>query len=124
MVKTKQTARKESGSTKKRAKFPAATPQSKDLPSSSSRTEDTEPREDTKPRADTEGSETGLGEVEPREVKPAASTNQQPHTQIVLSRHTSVSGMDPSFIRYYREHGMTSFLMENLMTTSEGGHWR
>ena len=76
----------------------------------------TEPREDTEPRADTETSETGPREVEPREVEPAASTNQQPCTQIVLPRHTSVSGMDSSFIRYYREHGMTPYLMESLMT--------
>ena len=76
MVRTKQMARKESSSAKKKAKFPAATPQSEDLPSSSSRTEATEPREDPEPRADTEGSETGPGEVEPREVEPATSTNQ------------------------------------------------
>ena len=93
-----------------RAKFPAVIPQSEDSPSSSSRTEDTEPR------ANTEGNETGPGEVEPRKVEPATSTNQQPSTQIVLPRHTSVSGMDPSFIRYYREHGMTPYLMESLMT--------
>ena len=75
------------------------------MPGSSDRTEDTEPR------ADTEDSETG-----PREVKLAASTNQPPSTQIVLPRHTSVSGMDSSFIRYYREYGMTPYLMESLMT--------
>ena len=34
----------------------------------------------------------------------------------MLPRHTSVSGMDPSFISYYREHGMTPYLMESLMT--------
>ena len=28
----------------------------------------------------------------------------------------SVSGMDPSFIKYYWEHGMTPYLMESLMT--------
>ena len=94
-----------------RAEFPAAIPQSGDLPGSSSRTDDTEPREDTEPRADAEDSETGL-----REVEPAALTRQQPCTQIVLPRHTSVSGMDPSFIGYYREHGMTPYLMESLMT--------
>ena len=56
-----------------RAEFPAEIPQSEDLPSSTSRTEDTEPR------ADTEDSETG-----PREVEPAASTSQQRRTSIVL----------------------------------------
>ena len=48
--------------------------------------------------------------------EPAALPSQQPRTQIVLPRHTSVSGMDPSFISYYREHGMTPYLMESLMT--------
>ena len=93
MVKTKQTARKESGSGSgmQRAEFPAETPQSEDLPSSPSRIEDTEPQ------GDTEDSETGPGEVEP-----AALTSQQQCTPIVLPRHTSVSGMDPSFIKYYQ----------------------
>ena len=89
MVETKQTARKESGSGMQRAEFPAEIPQSEDLPSSSSQTEDTEPQ------ADTKDSETGPGEVEP-----ATSTSQQQCTSIVLPRHTSVSGMDPSFIKY------------------------
>ena len=79
MVKTKQTARKESGSTKKKAKFlPIKLTQRKDVPGSSSRTEDTEPR------VETETSETGLGEVRPREVESAASTNPKPNNQIVL----------------------------------------
>ena len=107
MVKTKQTARKESssGSGMQRAEFPTETPQREDLPGSPSRMEVMEPQRDT------EDSETWPGEGEP-----AASTSQQRRTPIVLPRHTSVSGMDPSFIKYYREHGMTFFLMENLMT--------
>ena len=107
MVKTKQMARKDSssGSGMQRAELPAETPQSEDLPSSSSRMEVTEPP------GDTEDSETWPGEDEP-----AASTSQQWHTSIVLPRHMSVSGMDPSFIKYYREHGMTPYLMESLMT--------
>ena len=116
MVRTKQTARKQYNTGMQRAEFPAKPSESEDLPGGSSRTEDTEPREGIEPRADTEGSETGPREVEPREVEPATSTNQQPRTQIVLPRHTSVSGMDPSFISYYREHGMTPYLMESLMT--------
>ena len=116
MVRTKQMARKQRGSGKQRAEFPAVISQSGDLHGSSSRTKDTEPREDTGPRVDTENSETEPREVEPREVKPATSTNQQQCAQIVLPRHTSVSGMDSSFIRYYREHGMTPYLMESLMT--------
>ena len=107
MVKTKQTARKDSssGSGMQRAEFPVETSRSEDLPSSPGRIEHTEPR------ADIEDSETG-----PREGEPATSTSQQQRTPIVLHRHMSVSGMDPSFIKYYREHGMTPYLMESLMT--------
>ena len=75
------------------------------MPSSQGRMEVTEPQ------GDTEDSETG-----PREGELAALTSQQQHTPIVLPQHTSVSGMDPSFIRYYQEHGMTPYLMESLMT--------
>ena len=55
------------------------------------------------------------GETWPGEGKPAALTSQQQCTPIMLPRHMSVSGMDPSFIKYYREHSMTPFLMENVM---------
>ena len=107
MVKIKQKARKDSsrGSGMQRAEFPAETPQSEDMSSSQGRMEVMEPQ------GDTEDSETG-----PREGEPATSTSQQQRTPIVLPRHTSVSGMNPSFIRYYREHGMTPYLMESLMT--------
>ena len=111
MVRTKQTERKQYDTGIQRAEFPARPSESEDLPGSSNRAEDAEPREDTEPRVDTEVSETG-----PREVRSAAMPSQQPRTQIVLPRHTSVSGMDPSFINYYREHGMTPYLMESLMT--------
>ena len=111
MAKTKQTARKQSGSGKQKAKFPTKPSQSKDVPSDSSQSEDTEPREDTESRA-----ETGDGETRPRETEPTASSSQQPDTLIVLPRHTTVGGMHSSFVRYYREHGMTPFLIKNLMT--------
>ena len=111
MVRTKQTARKQYNIGMQRAEFPAKPSESEDLPGDLSQTEDTKPREGIEPRADTESSETGS-----REVEPTTSTNQQPRTQIVLPRHTSVSGMDPSFINYYREHGMTPYLMKSLMT--------
>ena len=104
-------ARKQNDTGMQRAEFPARPSESEDLPGSSSRAEDADPREDTEPRVETEVSETG-----PREVEPTARTSQQPCTQIVLPRHTSVSGMDPSFINYFREHGMTPYLMESLMT--------
>ena len=116
MVRTKQTARTESGSTRGKPSFLHKTDSKKDSPGSSSRTEDTEPRKDTEPRVDTETSETGPGEVEPREVESAASTNPKPSNQIVLPRHTSVGGMDPTFIRYYRENGMTPYLVDSLVT--------
>ena len=111
MIKRKQIARKESGSGSgiQRAEFPEETSQSEDLPSSPSGIRVTEPQ------GDTEDSETWPGEGEP-----AASTSQQWHTSIVLPRHTTVSGMDPSFIKYYREHGMTPYLMQNLMTKKDG----
>ena len=107
MARTKQTTRKESdkGSGMDRAEFPEEASQSEDLPSSPSQ------MRVATPQGNTEDSETWLGEGEP-----AASTSQQHHTLIMLSRHTSVSGMDPSFIKYYREHGMTPYLMQNLMT--------
>ena len=111
MVRTKQTARKQRNTRMQRAQFPAAVSESGDVSDSLNQTEDTESGEDTEPRADAIGNETELEEVEP-----AASTSQPPRTQIVLPRHTSVSGMDPSFIGYYREHGMTPYLMESLMT--------
>ena len=88
-----------------RAEFPEEASQSEDPPSSPSR------MRVAKPQGDTEDSETWPGEGEP-----AASTSQQRHISIVLPRHTSVSGMDLSFIKYYREHSMTPYLMQNLMT--------
>ena len=107
MVKTKQMARKESGSGSglQRAEFPEETSQSENLPSSPSRMRVTEPQGDTEDRVTWQG-----------EGEPATSTSQQQHTSILLPQHTSVSGMDPSFIKYYREHGMTPYLMQNLMT--------
>ena len=111
MVRTKQMARKQYNTGMQRAEFPARPSESEDLPGSSNRAEDAEPREDTEPRADTEVSETG-----PSEAGSAAMPSQQPRTQIVLPRQTSISGMDPSFINYYREHGMTPYLMESLIT--------
>ena len=110
MVRTKQTERKQYDTEMQRAEFPARPSESEDSSDGSSRAEDTETREG-EPRADTEGSETGS-----REVEPTTSTNQQPRTQIVLPRHTAVSGMDPSFVNYFREHGMTPYLMKSLMT--------
>ena len=94
-----------------RAEFPVRPSESDDSPGSSNRAEGAEPREDTEPRADAEVSETG-----PREVEPSARPSQQSCTQIVLPQHMSVSGTDPSFINYYREHGMTPYLIESLMT--------
>ena len=111
MVKTKQTARKQYDTGMQRAEFPARPSESEDLPDNSSRAEDAEPREDTEPRVEPEVGETG-----PMAVEPATRPSQQPCTQIVLPRHTSVTSMDPSFVNYFREHGMSPYLMESLMT--------
>ena len=111
MVRTKQTARKQRNTKMQRAQFPAAVSESGDMSDSLNQTEDTESGEDTEPRANAIGNETELEEVEP-----AASASRPPCTQIVLPQHMSVSGMDPSFVGYYREHGMTPYLMESLMT--------
>ena len=109
MVRTKQTERKRYDTEMQRAEFPAGSSESEDSSDNSSQAEDTEPREGIEPRV--ESSETGS-----REVEPTTSTNQQPRTQIVLPRHTAVSGMDPSFVNYFRERGMTPYLMKSLMT--------
>ena len=110
MVRTKQMERKQQDSGMQRAEFPAESSQSEDSPDSSDQTED------LKPEADTGNSEVRSREAEPREVEPTTSSNQQLDTQIVLPRHMSVSGMDASFVRYYREHCMMPYLMDKLMT--------
>ena len=111
MVRTKQTERKQFDPGMQRAEFPARPSESEDLSGSSDQAEDAKPREDTEPRANTEVSEAG-----PSETGSAARPGQQPCTQIVLPRHTSVEGMDSSFINYFRKHGMTPYLMQSLMT--------
>ena len=111
MVRTKQTARKQHNTRMQRAQFPTAVSESGDMSDNLNQMEDTESGEGTEPRVDAIGNETEMEEAEP-----AASTSWPPRTQIVLPRHTSVSGMDPSFIGYYRERGMTPYLMESLMT--------
>ena len=100
MVRTKQTERKRYDIEMQRAEFPAGSSESEDSSDNLDQVEDTEPREGMEPRA--ESSETGSREVESKEVEPT-TTNQQPRTQIVLPRHTTVSGMDPSFVNYFRE---------------------
>ena len=99
MVRTKQTERKRYDTEMQRAEFPAGSSESENSSDNSDQAEDTKPKEGMEPRA--ESSETGSREVELREVEP--TTNQQPRTQIVLPWHTAVSGMDPSFVNYFRE---------------------
>ena len=111
MVRTKQMERKQYNTNMQRAQFPEAVSESGDVSDSPNQTEDTESGEDMEPRAGTIGNETEMEEVEP-----AASTSRAPRTQIILPRHTSISGMDSSFVSYYKEHGMTPYLMESLMT--------
>ena len=111
MVKTKQTERKQYDTEMQRAEFPAIASESEDSPGSPDRAEDVEPRGDVVPRGETE-----IEEARPREDESTAQAGHQPCTQIVLPRHTAMSSMDPSFINYFREHGMTPYLMESLTT--------
>ena len=108
MVRTKQTERKRYDTEMKRAEFPAESSESENLSDNSDQAEDTEPREG-EPRAKS-------SEARPREDESTAWAGHQPRTQIVLPRHTAVSGMDPSFVNYFRERGMTPYLMNSLMT--------
>ena len=111
MVKTKQTERKQYGTGMPRAEFPAITSESEDTPGSLDQAEDAEPKGDAAPRGEAE-----VEEARPRKDESTARAGHQPCTQIVLPRHTAVSGMDPSFVNYFRERGMTPYLMNSLMT--------
>ena len=111
MVKTKQTERKQYGDKMPRAMFPVAVSESEDSPASPDQVEDAEPRGDAAPRGEAE-----VEEATPRKNESTAQAGQQLRTQIVLPRHTAVSSMDSSFINYFREYGMTPYLMESLTT--------
>ena len=111
MVRTKQTARKQHDTEMQRALFPTTVSESGDTSDSLNQMEDTESGEDMEPKEDTVHNETELEEVET-----ATSTSWLPRSQIVLPRHTTMSSMDSSFINYFREHGMTPYLMESLTT--------
>ena len=111
MAKTKQTERKRYGDKMPRATFPEAVSESEDSPASPDQVEDAEPRGDAVPRGEAE-----VEEAAPRVNEPTALAGQQPHTQIVLPRHTAVSSMDSTFLNYFREYGMTPYLMESLTT--------
>ena len=111
MVKTKQTERKQYGTGMPRAEFPAMASESEDSPGSPDQVEAAEPRADVVPREGTE-----VREARPGEDESTARAGQQPRRQIVLPRHTTVSSMDSSFINYFREHGMSPYLMESLTT--------
>ena len=111
MVKTKQTERKQYGDKMPRATFPAAVSESEDSPTSPDQVQDAEPRGDAAPRGEAE-----VEEAAPRENESTARAGQQPHTQIVLPRHTAVSSIDSTFLNYFREYGMTPYLMESLTT--------
>ena len=111
MVRTKQTARKQHESEMQRALYPTAVSESGDSSDNLNQMEDTESEEDREPKGDAVHNETEQGEAET-----ATLTNRPPRSQIVLPRHTAVSSMDSSFIKYFREHGMTPYLMESLTT--------
>ena len=111
MAKTKQTERKQDGDKMPRATFPEAVSESEDSPASPDQVEDIGPRGDAAPRGGAE-----VEEAAPRVNEPTALAGQQPRTQIVLPRHTSVSSIDSSFLNYFREYGMTPYLMQSLTT--------
>ena len=111
MVRTKQTARKQHESEMQRALYPTTVSESEDSSDSLNQMEDTESGEDTGPKVGAVHNETELEEVER-----ATSTSQPLRSQIVLPQHTAMSSMDSSFINYFREHGMTPYLMESLTT--------
>ena len=103
MVRTKQTERKRYDTEMKRAEFPAESSESENSSDNSDQVEDTKPRAES-------------SETRPREDESTAQAGHQPRTQIVLPRHTAVSGIDPSFVNYFCERGMTPYLMNSLMT--------
>ena len=110
MVRTKQTARKQYDSEMQRALYPTTVSESGDMSDNLNQMEDTESGEDTGPKAGAVHNETELEEVE------RATSVSSLCSQIVLPRHTAVSSMDSSFINYFREYGMTPYLMESLTT--------
>ena len=111
MVKTKQTERKQHGDKMPRATFPETDSESEDSPGSPEQVEAAAPRVTEAPREETE-----VQETRPRGDESTAQANQQPLRQIVLPRHTSVSSIDSSFLNYFREYGMTPYLMQSLTT--------
>ena len=53
--------------------------------------------------------------LDPETLMPP-QTVAQLEEQVTLPRHVSIEGMDTSFIKYFREHGMTPILMHTLET--------
>ena len=111
MAKTKQTERKQYVDKMPRATFPEAVSESKDLPASPEQVEAAAPRVAEAPREEPE-----VQGARPRGDESTAQASQQPLRQIVLPRHTAVSSMDSSFINYFREYGMTPYLIHGLTT--------
>ena len=111
MAKTKQTERKRYGDKMPRATFPETVSESEDSPASPDQVENSAPREDETPREEPE-----IQGTRPRGEESTAQASQQPLRQIVLPRHTSVSSMDSSFVNYFREYGMTPYLIQGLTT--------
>ena len=111
MAKTKQTERKQPGSGLPRAEFPTTASESEDSPNSPEQVEAAAPRVAEAPREEPE-----VQGARPRGDESTAQASQQPLRQIVLPRHTAVSSMDSSFINYFREYGMTPYLIHSLTT--------
>ena len=111
MAKTKQTERKRYGDKMPRATFPETVSESEDSPASPDQVENIGPRGAEAPSGGAE-----VGEAVPRANEQTAQASQQLSRQIVLLRHTSVSSIDSSFLNYFREYGMTPYLIQSLTT--------
>ena len=111
MAKTKQTERKQYGNKMPRATFPETDSESEDSPGSPEQVEAAAPRVAEAPREEIE-----VQGTRPRGDETTAQASQQLCRQIVLPRHTSVSSIDSSFLNYFREYGMTPYLMQSLTT--------
>ena len=124
MVNTKQTARREQ-ETLERAKFP---PASKDKKKKKKKDKKKEPQPGTSSMSDQPMSpgriQLGTMDVDSQDSQtwPDADTLVPPKNvrelqeTITLPRQVSIKGMHPSFVKYYREYGMTPLLMHGLMT--------
>ena len=91
--------------------FPTTASESEDSPGSPEQVEAAAPRVAEAPREETE-----VQGARPRGDESTAQASKQLCRQIVLPWHTSVSSIDSSFLNYFREYGMTPYLVQSLTT--------